>query len=283
MNPRINYTLVGAFVLLLLAAGLMFISWMTQDSRNSNRLPYVTYFYDSVSGLNERAPVKYRGVPVGYVERISLVTEPEERVRLDLRLDADTPVRTDTYATLQYQGITGLLFVELQSLGNSGARLLSTESEPVIIPSQTSRLVELTENLDQAILEFNQLAQSVNQLSRQLNNLVDDDMKHQLINTLSAIEQLSNTAERRLQGIDPDYYRQLAGRFPEILERAETSLSRQLELLGEQLNSLSDDTRSSARQLTPLMRQTEQLLEQLRLESNSWLRGNRSQPPGPGE
>ena len=144
MNPRINYTLVGAFVVLLVLGGLFFISFMTRDSRNIDRLPYVTYFYDSVSGLNERAAVKYRGVPVGYVEKINLVNDPEERVRLILKLDKDLPIRSSTFATLQYQGITGLLFVELQSRSNLGELLTTSEKHPATIASQGSRLVEMT-------------------------------------------------------------------------------------------------------------------------------------------
>ncbi|MBE0507764.1 MAG: MCE family protein [Marinospirillum sp.] len=283
MNPRINYALVGGFVVLMLLSGLFFIGWLSQDSRNANRLPYITYFNDSVSGLNERAPVKYRGVPVGIVQRISLVTEPEERVRLDLLLDADVPIRSNTFATLQYQGITGLLFVELQSQDQTGYRLVSNPDQPAIIPSQSSRLVEVTENIDTAISGFAELVKSLHRVSEQLALLTDEQMQGQLMGTLAAVEQLSLTADKRLRAFDPKFYEQLAGQLPGYLDRLETRVSNQLENLGAQLQYLSEDTQAGTRQLGPLLQQAETLLEQIRQESHSWLRGNRKQTPGPGE
>lgn len=283
MNPRINYTLVGGFVVLLLLSGLMLLGWMSQDSRNAKRVPYITYFNDSVSGLNEQAPVKYRGVPVGVVQNISLVTVPEERVRLDLLLNADTPIRSSTYATLQYQGITGLLFVELQSRDQSGYQLESSPGQPAVIPSQSSRLVEITENIDTAISGFSELVDSLNKVSDQLAQLTDQQMQQQLRDTLAGIEQLSRTAEQTLGGFDPGYYERLAGQLPGYLDRLETSISNQLENLGQQLQHLSEDTQAGTRQLSPLLQQAETLMEELRQESHSWLRGNRTQPSGPGE
>lgn len=283
MNPRINYTLVGGFVVALVLGGLFFIGWMTKDSRNTDRLPYKTYFYDSVSGLNERAAVKYRGVPVGYVEKISLISDPEERVRLILRLDSDLPIRTNTFATLQYQGITGLLFVELQSSGNSGEKLISNEKHPATIASQGSRLVAMTENIDQAIQNFNQLTQSLNNLTEQLSVLTDQTMQQQLVGLLASLEQLSKTAEERLHAFDPEVYQQTARQLPIYLEQLQNNLTTELQQMGQQLQHLSEDTQTSTRLLSPLLLQAETLAEQLRLEGNTWLRGNRTQQAGPNE
>lgn len=283
MNPRINYTLVGGFVVALVLSGLFFIGWMTKDSRNTDRLPYKTYFYDSVSGLNERAAVKYRGVPVGYVEKISLISDPKERVRLILRLDSDLPIRNSTYATLQYQGITGLLFVELQSITPHGELLTTSEKAPAEIDSQGSRLVEMTENIDQAIQNFNQLTQSLNNLTSQLSLLTDQTMQEQLIGLLASLQQLSNTAEQRIGAFDPEVYQQTARQLPIYLEQLQNNLTNELQQVGQQLQNLSEDTQTSTRLLSPLLLQAETLAEQLRLEGNTWLRGNRTQQAGPNE
>lgn len=283
MNPRINYTLVGGFVLLLSLAGLVLVGWLTQDSRNNQRLPYIVYFNDSVSGLNERAAVKYRGVPVGFVESIRLVTEPREMVKLVLRLDPETPVRTNTFATLQHQGITGLLFVELQSSGLDGQPLASSEANPVTIPGHASRLVEITDSVGEALQQFNNMTLSLNQLTQQLTQLTDSELKNQLLGTLAAIEKLSSTTERRLGALDTRPYEKLASELPGLLNRVEGNLSQQLQSLTDSLQQLGADTQGGLRQLTPLLQQAETLIEQFRLESGSWLRDNRTQPPGPGE
>ena len=297
MNPRINYTLVGAFVVLLVLAALALAGWMSHERRSSERLPYITYFYDSVTGLNERAQVRYRGVPVGYVEAITLVSDPEERVKLRLLLDADAPLRTDTYATLQHQGVTGLLSVELQSSNSRGTRLLSSWEQPAEIPSRSSRLVQFTDSIDELTQQLTSLLNSVTQVSDQLASFTNTEMREQLFTLLHTSQTLAATAERRLQEVNPQVYQQLAltldalaaemtqqtQALPAHLKQLENSLEQQLSLFQQQLQRLGDDTSSSARQLTPLLQQTEQLLEQLHRESNSWLRSNQTQPKGPGE
>jgi len=297
MNPKINYTLVGAFVVLLIVAGLTVTSWMSHERRSTDRLPYITYFYDSVSGLNERAQVKYRGVPIGYVDDISLVNDPNERVKLTLALEADAPIRTDTFATLQYQGITGLLFVELKSTDSRGSRLTSSYENPAEIPSRASRLVQFTERLDEMGDQLGSLLMSFNQVSRQIENLTNAEVRQQLLDLMQTSEQLAATAEQRLQEVNPKVYEQLAHQLNELtqeitlqarhlpnhLDQLETGLSQQLEAFQQQLKHLAEDTSSSARQLAPTLKQAEQLLEQLRMEGNSWLRSNQKQPRGPGE
>lgn len=283
MNPKINYTLVGGFVVTLVLGGLFFIGWLTQDSRDSNRLPYLTYFSESVSGLNERAAVKYKGVPVGYVEQIKLVSDPSERVRLTLRLDNDLPLSTSTYATLQYQGITGLLFVELQSSDSLGEPLTTTEKTPAVITGQNSRLGEIAENIDLAVQNFSQLTLSLNELTDQLGLLVDQSMQQQISSLLSSLERLSTTAEQRLNTFDPLVYERLATQLTTYTGQLQQSLSSELQQMSKQLQGLSEDTQASTRLLSPLLLQAEALAEQLRLERNSWIRSNRTQPAGPGE
>ncbi|WP_404418655.1 MlaD family protein [Marinospirillum sp.] len=297
MNPKINYTLVGAFVVLLILAGLGVTSWMTHDSGSTGRLPYTTYFYNSVSGLNEQAQVKYQGVPVGYVEGITLVTDPDERVRLDLALDADAPIRSNTYATLQHQGITGLLFVELKSTDTPGTPLVSTRENPAEIPSQASRLVQFTESLDDLSGKLGNLLESFNEVSDQLKTLTNPEMRQQILDLMNSSQRLADTAEQRLEAINPQAYEDLARTLEELtreitrqasqlpgqLQSLETGLGKQLQALQEELQQLGDDTSSSARQLAPTLQQAEKLLEQLRREGDTWLRGNQTQPQGPGE
>ena len=68
---------------------------------------------ESVAGLNLNAPVRYRGVDVGRVRKIALAPGNVEQVQLTLDIERGTPVKEDTVATLQTQGLTGIAFVEL--------------------------------------------------------------------------------------------------------------------------------------------------------------------------
>lgn len=289
MNPKINYTLVGAFVLVFVSLTVGLTLWMSYDQGKTEYLPYVTYFQDSVSGLNERAAVKYRGVPIGYVERIRLESEPQERVRLELQLQADVLIRTDTVATLQHQGITGLLYLDLESQ-QQGEPLVTSNARPAVIQSRPSRLIELSELLTSTLHEVSSLASSLNQLSQQLANLSDQEMRDQLLHTLSSLQNLMNTAESKLAGIQPEDYQQLVislsqlvNQASQVAEHLPDNLNQLLLPLQQDLQHLMQNAGSTNRQLLPLLLQVDQLIQQLNLESRSWIRGNTQQPAGPGE
>ena len=79
----------------------------------SSQERYFVLFQESVSGLELGSPVKLRGVRVGQVSRIRLNPENVEQVQVTVMLEEGTPVKEDTLALLQMQGITGLKYVEL--------------------------------------------------------------------------------------------------------------------------------------------------------------------------
>ena len=74
---------------------------------------YHVLFRESVSGLELGSPVKLRGVRVGEVSRIRLNPKNVEEVQVTMLLDEGAPIKVDTTAQLQMQGITGLKYVEL--------------------------------------------------------------------------------------------------------------------------------------------------------------------------
>ena len=80
MDDKVNYTLVGAFVLLLatlLVGGVLWLSAGLSSRKAMDR--YQAVIEESVAGLNTDAPVKYLGVDVGKVERIQI--DPGTRSR----------------------------------------------------------------------------------------------------------------------------------------------------------------------------------------------------------
>jgi phospholipid/cholesterol/gamma-HCH transport system substrate-binding protein len=120
MDPRINYTLVGLFVLVLGSGIIAAAVWLSGRGDERAYQTYVAYVRESVAGLNPRAAVKYRGVNVGTVRRIGL--DKEGRVRLLLDIEVGTPLTDDTAAVLSSLGITGLAFVDLKAVGRTSGR-----------------------------------------------------------------------------------------------------------------------------------------------------------------
>jgi phospholipid/cholesterol/gamma-HCH transport system substrate-binding protein len=137
MEREANYVAVGAFVLLVLAMGALFVYWYSdaRDQRDFKR--YEVYFDGSVSGLAVGGQVRYLGVDVGRVVRITLDHRAADRVQVIVDIDASAPISERTLAQLSLQGVTGLLFIDLfqQHPGALPERLMepvASEHYPVI-------------------------------------------------------------------------------------------------------------------------------------------------------
>jgi len=170
MDRDPNYVAVGAFVLLVIAMGVSFVFWYTdqRDKRTYER--YEIYFPGTVSGLSAGSPVRYLGVDVGKVVRILL--DPQRRNRVEVLADIDSmaPIEGRTRASLSLQGITGLLFIDLQQDSKSAAptELAQGLHYPVIpsapsdfdvllssLPALTTHLVELVDRVNQLFSDDN--------------------------------------------------------------------------------------------------------------------------------
>ncbi len=106
METKARFVLVGAFTLAAMAALLAFLLWLAQVQINRSYAQYDIVF-DTVSGLGQDSVVRYNGVDVGKVLDIALDAQNPALVRVRIEINAATPVRKDTVATLSSQGVTG--------------------------------------------------------------------------------------------------------------------------------------------------------------------------------
>lgn len=197
MEDKVNFAVVGVFVLVLGTALIGGVLWLS--SGKSYRISYDTYqtfMNESVSGLNINAPVRYRGVEVGRVRNIMLAPGNVEQVQLILSIKHGTPIKVDTVAVLQTQGLTGIAFVELSGGGRDSPPLNIQENEkyPVIKagPSLMARLD----------LSLTALLANLNKSSENINALMDTDNRRAVKNTLADIAILSRSLKARSATID---------------------------------------------------------------------------------
>ena len=128
MENRLSYILVGAFIFVLLIGGVLAIFWLGNYSDEGAFKFYRVATKESVSGLNEKAPVKLRGVQIGEVRAITINPKNAEEVLVTIRVQDDAPIKEDTYAVIEAQGITGLSFIQLQG-GTNEAKELKTSGK----------------------------------------------------------------------------------------------------------------------------------------------------------
>lgn len=114
MEREANYLAVGTFILLVLGMGIAFVLWYTDANDGREYNTYEVRFAGSVSGLDRGSPVRFLGVDVGRVRRLSIDPQDPRRVEVIVDVSDSAPLSSATRASLKYQGVTGLLFIELR-------------------------------------------------------------------------------------------------------------------------------------------------------------------------
>ncbi|MEB2788509.1 MlaD family protein [Campylobacter upsaliensis] len=132
MENKASYFWVGIFIFGVFFASLIFMLWLGGYSEEESFEYYEIHTQESVAGLGLKAPVRLLGVEVGSVENISIYTKQNLGVNILIKVKKETPIKEDTFATLQLQGITGLKFIQLQGGSVNSKKLTSDNGYPVI-------------------------------------------------------------------------------------------------------------------------------------------------------
>jgi len=194
MEPKVNYVLVGAFVVLFGAILIVIVLWLVRGGPQRNYRSYYAYFGESVSGINEDSVVRYKGIKVGRVRNMRLDPENPERVRLVLDIAEGTPIKEDTVASLATQGLTGLAFVEL----GGGTR----DSPPLTPPpGQPYPVIKIKPSLplDQAA---STLMSNLNEIASSLKDLTDDESRAAMRKTMVNLAELTAALIKREKELD---------------------------------------------------------------------------------
>ena len=156
METRAHYVLIGAFVLSAVAAAFLFILWMGQSQREFDE--YDVIFTERVSGLSVGAAVRFNGIQKGEVDTLSIDPDNPSIVIARVRVDKDTPVKTDTKAELELVGFTGLAIIQFVG-GSKDAPLLKDVSEDRIpkIGADTAGFAALLEVSGDVLARANRL------------------------------------------------------------------------------------------------------------------------------
>lgn len=156
MDSRINFFKVGLFVSIISFFLVVFIFWLGKYGLEDKKYDdYITYFSESVSGLNIGSSIKYKGFDVGIVKDIKIDPHNSERIQIDIQIQKGTPIKEDNVAVLGNLGITGLKYIELQG-GSKDSHLLNANSNGLkIIASKRSALssfVDSTEDITKELI-----------------------------------------------------------------------------------------------------------------------------------
>ena len=308
MDDKVNYTLVGAFVLALGTALVAAVLWLAAGAGGQKQYDlFQSVIEESVAGLNVDAPVKYLGVDVGKVRSIRLDPKNPEHVQLMLLIERGTPIKQDTVAALKTQGLTGIAYVGLSGGSVGSPPLVATvDGEAPTIRSKPSLSARMEDTITSVLGTLDSTGDNVNAVLDAENRAA---LKKILADTAAltgalaaqkaalsagianAARTASNTA-RATEQLGPLIAR--IGSGAEAVEkmaneaaRASASAGRAVDAVGsgvKQFNSeaLPELERLLA-ELNVLAGSLRRLSEQTERDPSSLLLGNRSLSPGPGE
>jgi phospholipid/cholesterol/gamma-HCH transport system substrate-binding protein len=151
---RASNLVIGTTTLALIAVafgGLLGVQkWRTIQSRSQLR---VVFEGGSASGLRSGGPVNFDGVPAGQILSIKL-DSPRKVVAL-VSLDNTAPIRKDTVAGIEFQGLTGVAAVSLIGGAPSAPPVpLDSDGIPVLTAdlSDAESIVDTLHSVDRAIV-----------------------------------------------------------------------------------------------------------------------------------
>jgi phospholipid/cholesterol/gamma-HCH transport system substrate-binding protein len=320
MEPKVNYMLVGLFLALLGAALVTGVLWLSRTDYRGVYDRYYAYMEESVSGLSRDSYVRYHGVEVGRVKDIILDPRNPERVRLTLEILRGTPIKEDTMAVLETQGLTGITTVNLRG-GTRAATMLTAKpgEEYPVIKSQPSFYAQLSqtfsrlmanEQVPALIANFNSLAQDARSAIDQENRLA----LKQILGDLAKLTQtmaahraeLSDGIAKANQAVESfaAVGRKMDERLPEVLAETSASLStlrsmsEEIARAGALLGATLEDSRPEVEQFTgqtlaetgllvselrQLTASLQRVAEDLEREPSALIFGRARPARGPGE
>ena len=194
MEPKANYLLAGSFVLVLSIVTLGLVVWLGKSDYRGVYDRYYSYMRQSVSGLSVNSSVKYRGVDVGRVKDIALNPENTEEVRLTLDILQGTPIKTDTIATLETQGLTGLATLNLEGGSREAPALVVEPGQEIpVIPSRTSLFFRLDMALSRLLSEdsLSRLFKNLNDFSENAMAMMSEENRVHIERTLTDLSTIS--------------------------------------------------------------------------------------------
>lgn len=291
METKANYVLIGAFTIIIAAALLLFGLWAAKYSSERSWQEYQVVFREAVTGLSVGSPVQYNGIAVGSITKLSLAPNDPRQVIARIRLEATTPVKTDTRAKLAITSLTGPSIIQLSGGTPQAPALTSVDTrEAPVIQTSPSALQNITDTANRIVERLDQVLsdQNVARIATTLQHLetISGDMANReegLQSLIASARDAANNLDRTLdttngtiQRLDQNLVKQL----PPILEKLESTLARLDSaagnadaILGENRAAINSFASDGLGQLGPTLSELRSLIRDLRQVSDR-LEGN---------
>jgi phospholipid/cholesterol/gamma-HCH transport system substrate-binding protein len=202
METRSNHILVGAVVMGMLVAVVLFVVWLSNASGDQDKR-YDILFNQAVEGLAKSSVVTFSGVPVGQVESINLMPKTPQFVRIRIAVEEDTPIIVGTTATMKAT-FTGIASIQLDPPERDPRR--RRVDRPIVCPNEHPEaqcpfgvpvIPTKPGALGQLLSSAPELLERVSALTARLTELLGDRNQNSIAAILENVQVISrNLAER---------------------------------------------------------------------------------------
>ena len=165
MERHANYALVGVLSTVLILGGLVFAIWLGGIQSAGKHDRYRIVFKGPVRGLTDGGEVQFNGIKSGEIEKVFLSPQDSSLVLADIALERGTPVRVDSLASSEMQGISGVNVVQITA-GTPVKPLLkgTADDDRPVIRSKPDQTASLLEGGGRAVQSANELLDRANRI-----------------------------------------------------------------------------------------------------------------------
>ncbi len=268
METRANYALIGALSLLIMGAALAFVAWFSGASKRGGLSTYQIVFSSSVSGLTRGSQVLFNGLKVGEVALIDLLPDNPSEVYALIEINSRIPVKKNTRARLEFQGLTGVASIALSGGTANSEDLVGSKEAPAQIIAERSDFQNILETLQRLSSKTEGVLEHVDQLlgdnsaslamtmknvqsfSQALANSADDIQSFitsmneigRLAKPLAvSLDHISTSLDARLDAVDPEQLKLLMANSVAFSAKLNTSADKLDQVLGSLNGLLSAD------------------------------------------
>ena len=255
-QARLGFFMVAGVVIACVMIAIPLGAGLTNREKK-----YFAYFTgESLSGLEQGAQVKFNGVPIGKVDKITYDSHDLSRVRVEFKIQEDFPMKKDMFAQTGAMGITGLKYVEIQG-GSNEAPLIKPNSE---IPSKISTMASITGKAEVIVGK-------IELLLNHLNKITEPDSLASIKRVLGNLAVITNDFKTFFGTVGPDF-QVMSASVEKVIIRLD-SISRDVKSLtgtlnkglsGQQIASIMGSADTTVRSLKNLTETVNLMVKQSR-------------------
>jgi len=210
MENRSHALMTGIFTIALLVATVLIGLWFNRDKTELVQYEIVTT--QSIPGLNPQATVRYRGLEIGRVDTIDFDPRVTGQILIRLSVDEASPITSTTYASLGYQGVTGIAFIQLNDERTGSPRLATGGKRIARIPLRPGLLDQL-EDRGLAILD------KAEKITTSLDELLSPENRATMLGAFESVDRAADAYAAIPQRLDP-----VLDRLPSLVTKVDRSM-----------------------------------------------------------